>query len=213
MSPLTSLQAIIKRTMDVLGSFIGLLILAPIMGLLAIAIKIDSAGPVFYNTRRIGLNGKEFTLYKFRTMHFMAPPRFAPDGSMLVETNDPRITRVGKFLRLGFDELPQLWNILCGEMSIVGPRPDPPYVLKLYQGTESLRMMFRPGLTGLAQVRGRTDIPWRDRLAYDVQYIKNYSLLLDLKIIFLTFAEFLPPVRNILLRQRFKMDETNDEQS
>jgi lipopolysaccharide/colanic/teichoic acid biosynthesis glycosyltransferase len=117
---------------------------------------------------------------------------------MLVEKNDARVTRVGRFLRLGFDELPQLWNVLIGQMSLIGPRPDLPHALDLYQGDEALRLSVRPGLTGLAQVSGRTDIPWRERLAYDVQYVRNYSLGLDLRIALLTLVEFIPPLRQNL---------------
>ncbi len=102
---MTPVQGAIKRTIDVLVSALGLVLLSPFMAIIALAIKLDSSGPVFYNSRRLGMEGKEFKLYKFRTMYPDAPPRYQPDGSMLVEKADPRITRVGRFLRLGFDEL------------------------------------------------------------------------------------------------------------
>jgi lipopolysaccharide/colanic/teichoic acid biosynthesis glycosyltransferase len=173
---------------------------------MVLAIVLDSPGPVLYNSRRLGLNGKEFTLYKFRTMYCGSPPRYLPDGSMSVEKDDPRVTRVGRFLRLGFDELPQLWNVLRGEMSLVGPRPDLPHALGLYQSDEALRLTVRPGLTGLAQVSGRTDIPWRERLVYDVQYVRNYSLRLDLRIAFLTLAEFIVPLRTTVGSEAARRD-------
>jgi lipopolysaccharide/colanic/teichoic acid biosynthesis glycosyltransferase len=195
---MTRAQAAVKRSADVILSALGLILLSPVMVLIALAIVLDSSGPAFYNSQRLGLNGKEFTLYKFRTMYEESPPRYLPDGSMLVEKNDARVTRVGRFLRLGFDELPQLWNVLIGQMSLIGPRPDLPHALDLYQGDEALRLSVRPGLTGLAQVSGRTDIPWRERLAYDVQYVRNYSLGLDLRIALLTLVEFIPPLRQNL---------------
>lgn len=197
---MTLLESFLKRSMDVVLSICGLILLAPFMALIALAIVLDSAGPVFYNTRRLGLRGKEFTLFKFRTMHRDAPPRYQADGSMLVERGDPRITRVGRLLRLGFDELPQLWNVLRGDMSLIGPRPDMPYALELYQGEERLRLTVRPGITGLAQVSGRTDIPWRERLRYDVEYVQNYSVWLDVRVALATLIEFVPPLRRIVFR-------------
>jgi len=134
-------------------------------------------------------------MLKFRTMHLNSSPRYLPDGSMLVEPNDPRITRVGRVLRIGFDELPQLINVLKGDMSLVGPRPDLPYALDLYQGEENKRLLVRPGITGLAQVSGRTEIPWKERLAYDIEYVENWSLWLDLKTAVLTMVELIPPLR------------------
>ena len=196
------MQATTKRMIDSLVSVLGVVLLLPFMAIIALAIKLDSPGPVLYNSWRLGKNGKEFRLYKFRTMYVSAPPRYQPDGSMLVEKADPRITRVGRFLRLGFDELPQLWNVLRGDMSLIGPRPDMPYALDLYQGEEPLRLTVRPGITGLAQVSGRTDIAWRERLEYDVAYVKRYSLWIDLRIAVLTFAEFIPPLRRAVLQRQ-----------
>jgi lipopolysaccharide/colanic/teichoic acid biosynthesis glycosyltransferase len=195
-------QAVAKRTVDVTASTLGLALLLPFMAIIALAIKLDSPGPVLYNSRRLGWHGKEFRLYKFRTMHEGAPPRYLPDGSLLVEKTDSRITRVGRVLRLGFDELPQLWNVLRGDMSLIGPRPDMPYALDLYQGEEALRLTVRPGITGLAQVNGRTDIAWRARLEYDVVYVKHYSFGMDLRVAALTLAEFVPPLRRALLQDQ-----------
>lgn len=198
---MTKSQALLKRSVDIVLSVVGLLFLSPVMLMIALAIIVDSKGPVLYNSRRLGLHGREFTLYKFRTMYQNSPARFQSDGSMLVEKKDPRVTRVGRLLRLGFDELPQLWNVLRGNMSIIGPRPDLPYALDLYQGKEWLRLTVRPGITGLAQVSGRTDIPWRERLKHDVAYVQNYSAWLDIKVAFATLIEFVPPLRRIVFKE------------
>ena len=186
-------QAGVKRAFDVLLAALALVVLSPLLAVIALIVKLDSPGPAFYNSRRLGLHGEQFTLYKFRTMYDKSPPRYLPDGSMVVEKHDTRVTRAGRFLRLGFDELPQLWNVLRGEMSLIGPRPDLPHALDLYQGEERLRLTMRPGLTGLAQVSGRVKIPWRERLALDIKYVRNYSLRLDLKIALLTLIEFVSP--------------------
>lgn len=180
----------------------GLVILSPLLAAIGVAIRLDTPGPLLYLSRRLGLSGREFTLYKFRTMHEGAPPRYQADGSMLVEQRDPRVTRVGRVLRLGFDELPQLWNVLKGDMSIVGPRPDLPYALDLYTQEERVRLTMRPGITGYAQVKGRTDIPWRERLALDIEYIQRYSLWLDTWVAFATLVEFLPPLRRRILSRQ-----------
>jgi lipopolysaccharide/colanic/teichoic acid biosynthesis glycosyltransferase len=135
-------------------------------------------------------------MYKFRSMYMNSPVLRNLDGSMRVDKHDPRVTRVGRILRLGFDELPQLFNVLKGDMSLVGPRPDPLEALPYYQGEERRKFLIRPGITGLAQVTGRTDIPWRERLKYDLAYLDQQSVWLDFKIAFYTIFEFIPPLRN-----------------
>jgi lipopolysaccharide/colanic/teichoic acid biosynthesis glycosyltransferase len=192
---MTPFQRLIKRTVDVVGAGAGLVLLSPLFALIAIAVKAESPGTVFYIDERLGLGGRRFRVVKFRSMRAGSPPRFNPDGSMLVEASDPRVTRVGRILRLGFDELPQLWNVLVGDMSIVGPRPDPVWALEKYAAGDEVRMQVRPGITGLAQVLGRTSIPWKDRLAIDRRYIAEYSLGLDLRVMFLTVFELIPPLR------------------
>jgi lipopolysaccharide/colanic/teichoic acid biosynthesis glycosyltransferase len=189
---MTSAQAAVKRIMDVGGAVTGLVVLAPLLLLIAIVVRLDSRGPALYVDERLGVGGRRFRLLKFRSMHVGSPARYNPDGSMLVAADDPRVTRVGRVLRLGFDELPQLWNVLVGDMSLVGPRPDPAWALGKYDPGEEIRMTVRPGITGLAQVVGRTEIPWRDRLALDVRYVREYSLGLDLKLLALTALEVLP---------------------
>lgn len=184
-----------KRVIDIAVSLLGIVLLAPLMALIAILIKLDSPGPVFYLDERVGWHGEPFVMYKFRSMHVGSPVLRNPDGSLRVEKRDPRVTRVGRVLRLGFDELPQLFNVLKGDMGLIGPRPDPAEALPHYREEDRRRLLVRPGLTGLAQVSGRTDIPWRERLAYDLEYVEHQSLWLDCKIALCTVFEFIPPLR------------------
>jgi undecaprenyl phosphate N,N'-diacetylbacillosamine 1-phosphate transferase len=196
---ITKPQATVKRGIDLLASAAGLVVLSPLLAVIAAAIRLDTPGSILYTSRRLGRGGREFALYKYRSMYQGSPSRYHEDGSMLVDKSDPRVTRVGRVLRVGFDELPQLWNVVRGEMSLIGPRPDLPYALDLYEGEESLRLRMRPGITGWAQVKGRTDIPWRDRLALDVEYVKTYSLRRDAWIAAATLVEFIPPLRKKLI--------------
>jgi lipopolysaccharide/colanic/teichoic acid biosynthesis glycosyltransferase len=193
---------VLKRTVDILVAVCGLILLAPAMALIAVLIKLDDPGPILYKSERMGRGGKPFTILKFRSMYQDSPPRHGPDGTLLVEENDSRVTRVGRVLRAGFDELPQLFNVLKGEMSLVGPRPDPPAARAMYQAGDERRLTVLPGLTGLVQVSGRTEVPWRDRIAYDIMYVEHRSWWLDLEIIFLTVLLFLPPVRRRLQAPR-----------
>jgi len=188
--------AVLKRAIDIVVSLMGLVLLAPVMTIIAILIKLDSSGSVFYSTQRVGRNGKLFTMYKFRSMYADSPVRRNSDGSMRVDKHDSRVTRVGRILRLGFDELPQLFNVLKGDMSLIGPRPDPLEALAYYRAEDRRRLSVPPGITGLAQVAGRTDISWLERHKYDMEYIERHSLWLDCKIAFYTMFEFIPPLRN-----------------
>jgi len=194
--------AVLKRVIDIVVSLMGLVLLAPVMTIIAILIKLDSPGSVFYSTQRLGRNGKLFTMYKFRSMYVDSSVRRNPDGSMRVDRHDPRLTRAGRILRVGFDELPQLFNVLKGDMSLVGPRPDPLEALAHYRGDERRRLLVRPGITGLAQVTGRTEIPWRQRLRYDLDYVGHQSLWLDCKIALYTIFEFVPFLQYYRLRKR-----------
>jgi lipopolysaccharide/colanic/teichoic acid biosynthesis glycosyltransferase len=173
-------MAIVKRAIDIGVSLVGIILLAPVMIIFAILIKLDSPGPVFYLGQRVGRKGKLFTMFKFRSMYVNSPILRNPDGSVRVEKKDPRVTRIGRILRWGFDEFPQLFNVLKGDMSLIGPRPDPPEAFPYYRGQERRRLLVRPGITGLAQVSGRTDIPWRERLKHDLVYLDHQSLWLDL---------------------------------
>ena len=179
------IQLTIKRIFDVTVSVIGLILLLPIFLVIAILIKIDSAGPVFFRQERMGKNEKPFCLFKFRTMI---------DGAVnkglgyTVAVNDDRITKLGSFLRKwGIDEFPQLINVLKGEMSLVGPRPTLRYQVEKYNDFEKKRLLVKPGLAGWALIHGRNSLTWEDRIKYDVWYVENWSLWLDVKIIFKTF--------------------------
>ncbi|GAW93297.1 sugar transferase [Calderihabitans maritimus] len=181
---ITKSQRLCKRIMDLLGSLALLVLFAPLMLLIAVAIKITSPGEVIYRQPRIGQDGKIFTLYKFRTM---IPGADTMGSGMFVERNDPRITPVGKFLRKSsLDELPQLFNVLKGEMSLVGPRPAPLHHLGRYDSRQVRRLSVKPGITGWSQVNGRNRLLWPERIEMDLWYIDHYSLWLDIKILFLT---------------------------
>ena len=183
---------IVKRIIDVSLSFSLLLVLLPILILISIGIKLESSGPMFYVSQRMGKNGKPFSLFKFRTMYQDSPKIYAVDGSMQVVANDPRVTRLGNVLRIGFDELPQLFNILLGQMSLIGPRADPLEFLATYTNEERKRLSIRPGISGLAQVNGRTEISLDQRRIYDLAYVHNLSWQLETIIFMLTFFEILP---------------------
>ncbi len=170
-----------KRAVDVVGAGIGLALASPLIGLAALAIKLGDGGPVFYCQRRVGLNGDQFDLVKLRTM---IPGAEAQGAGWAVDYADPRITRAGRVLRrLSLDELPQLWNVLHGEMSLVGPRPTLAYQVQQYTERQRRRLDVKPGLTGWAQVNGRARLLWTDRIELDLWYVENRSAWLDLKII------------------------------
>jgi undecaprenyl phosphate N,N'-diacetylbacillosamine 1-phosphate transferase len=175
------LQLAIKRLLDIAAAFFGLVIMTPLFALVALCISLDSPGNIFFRLRVAGRDGRAFDQWKFRTMM-----QNARDTAHRFETSaaDPRITRVGRFLRRwSIDELPQLWNILRGEMSFVGPRPTFPEVAERYSSEQARRLQMRPGLTGLAQLQGRNLISWDRRITLDIAYIENFSLWLDAKIL------------------------------
>jgi lipopolysaccharide/colanic/teichoic acid biosynthesis glycosyltransferase len=185
-------KSVLKRVIDVVLSFIAIVFLAVPMLLIALLIKLDSKGPVLFKQERLGLGGKVYKIYKFRSMcvgaEQMGSGVYSGDG-------DPRVTRMGKIMRAtSIDELPQLVNILKGEMSFVGPRPPltyHPWNIEDYT-EEQLRMFeVRPGITGWAQVNGRKTVEWNNRIRLNVWYVDNCSLLLDIKILFLTFYKVL----------------------
>jgi len=192
-------KLLIKRLIDILGSLTGLILFSPLFLLIAILIKLDSAGPVFFSQKRVGLNGRKFVLYKFRTMEEYAQkqlrkllPLNETGGPAFKITNDPRVTRVGRFLRkTSLDELPQLWNVLKGDMSLVGPRPSTKREVALYKDWQRRRLSMKPGLTCLWQISGRSDIKFDKWMEMDLEYIDNWSLWLDLKILFKTIPAVL----------------------
>ena len=188
---------IVKRLFDVLISFVSIVILAIPMAIVALAIKIDSPGPVLFKQERIGKNGKIFTIYKFRSMCIGAEKT---GSGVYSNKNDARVTRVGKFIRgTSIDELPQLFNMFLGSMSLIGPRPPLIYHPWTYaEYTEKQKEIFdvRPGLTGWAQIHGRKDLEWHKRIELNVWYVRNVSFWLDLKIFFVTIAKVLTNADN-----------------
>lgn len=180
------LKVIVKRIFDIAVASTALLVLLPVMGLTAIAVRIFLGSPVLFTQSRPGLDGKLFRMYKFRTM------RDARDASGKLLPNSQRTTKLGQVLRkLSLDELPELWNVLRGDMSLVGPRPLLPEYLPYYTERERLRHSVRPGLTGLAQVNGRNNLGWDERLELDAQYAESHTLWLDLKIVLITVYKVL----------------------
>ena len=177
----------IKHILDKIFGVILLVLLSPILAIIAIAIKLNSKGPVIFKQKRLGKDGKIFEIYKFRTMYVDAPDLRNEDGSTFNSNDDSRVTKVGKFLRkTSLDELSQIFNILKGEMSFIGPRPDLPDHYNLYTEFDKKKLLVRPGVTGYAQANGRNNIEWKKRIEMDIFYIENYSLLLDIKILFKT---------------------------
>jgi undecaprenyl phosphate N,N'-diacetylbacillosamine 1-phosphate transferase len=170
-----------KRPMDFILSFIAIIVLSPVMLVVAILVRTKLGKPVLFKQERPGLNEKIFTMYKFRTMINRRNER----GELLPDSE--RLTKFGKFLRsTSLDELPELFNILVGDMSLVGPRPLLTKYLEYYREEERIRHTVRPGLTGLAQINGRNNLNWDSRLAFDVEYVNRLNFLLDFKIIFKT---------------------------
>lgn len=174
-------MSVAKRALDVAGASVGLVVSAPFLAAAAVAIKLDDGGPILYRQGRVGKDARDFELLKLRTMVVGAERQGA---GWAVDQGDPRITRVGGLLRrLSVDELPQLWNVLRGEMSLVGPRPTLAYQVKSYTERQRRRLDVKPGITGWAQVQGRARLPWTERIELDVWYVENWSLLLDLRIL------------------------------
>jgi exopolysaccharide biosynthesis polyprenyl glycosylphosphotransferase len=183
---------LVKRAIDVVLAGAALVALSPLIGLIALAIKIDSPGPVVYRSTRVGRGGKTFGCLKFRSMRQDADKQLAKvlhldearsGGKLFKIKNDPRRTRVGAWLRrTSIDELPQLWNVLRGEMSIVGPRPPFPHEVEKYEDWHRRRLEVTPGLTGMSQVSGRSELTFDETALLDIWYIENWSLGLDLKI-------------------------------
>lgn len=180
----------IKRFIDIIFALLLIIILSPLLLITAILIKLESEGPALFLQKRLGVDGKEFTIYKFRSMSLGAEK-----GGVYEAKNDPRVTRVGKFIRkTSIDELPQLFNIVKGEMSVIGPRPTltyHPWKLEEYTPEQKKRFNVRPGVTGWAQVNGRKEVKWDDRIKLDVYYVENISFLFDSKIFFMTIYKVL----------------------
>jgi exopolysaccharide biosynthesis polyprenyl glycosylphosphotransferase len=197
--PISGLNAIIKRTFDLCGALVGLVLCAPLMAAAALLIKLDSLGTVFFRQERAGRYGKPFRMWKFRTMVADAEqqlPEFVDveklEQPVFKLQNDPRVTRVGHWLRrISLDELPQLINVLRGEMSLVGPRPEQVDLVERYNAWQAQRLLVKPGITGSMQVSGRGDLPFEERLKLELAYIENYSLWEDIKILLKTIPAVL----------------------
>jgi len=191
---IVGLNRVLKRGLDLVGSLVGLVVLAPFMALIILLIKLDSPGPVFFVQERAGQYGKPFRIYKFRTMVQNAEELLEQlidldklEQPVFKLKDDPRVTRVGRWLRrTSLDELPQLFNVLKGEMSLVGPRPEEVRIVQKYDPWQSQRLLVKPGITGSMQISGRADLPLDERVKLELAYIENYSLLEDIKILLRT---------------------------
>lgn len=202
---MTRWQAAAKRAVDMAGSSIALVLLSPLMVLIAFAIRLDLSGSVLFRQQRLARGGVAFTLFKFRTMIVDAPDIRNDDGSTFNSPADTRVTRVGRILRrTSLDELPQLFNVLIGEMSLVGPRPDQVDQARFYSDAEWSRSVVKPGITGLAQISGRNALPWAERTQIDLEYVGHQSLLMDLRILWQT-------IPYVLASQDIYINEVSEE--
>ena len=185
---------IFKRGIDIIGAGSGLLLLSPVIAIVACAVKFTSKGPIFFSQKRVGKNGKIFDMYKFRSMVVNAEElkeklahQNEMSGPMFKMKDDPRVTKVGKFIRkTSLDELPQLWNVLKGDMSLVGPRPSLPKEVKQFEKWMYKRLTVKPGLTCYWQVSGRNNIDFEDWMKLDISYVEDRNLWIDIKLIFKT---------------------------
>jgi len=174
----------LNRALDAVGASLGLALASPFLAASALAIKLEDRGPVLYRQQRVGQGGEEFELLKLRTMVVGAETKGA---GLAVNRGDPRITKVGRLLRrLSLDELPQLWNVVRGEMSLIGPRPTLQYQVERYTDRQRRRLEVKPGITGWAQIHGRAKLPWEERIELDVWYVEHRSPWVDLRILLRT---------------------------
>ena len=181
-----------KRILDLILALIALPFWFIILILVALIIYFQDKGPVFYNASRLGKDGEIFKMYKFRSMKVNAPDIRNEDGSTFNSEDDPRLTKIGKFIRkTSLDETPQLLNIIKGDMSIIGPRPDLPEHRELYEENEERKLEVRPGVSGYNQAYYRNTVPWKERIQHDIYYIDHLSLWLDIKIFFKTAVSVL----------------------
>ncbi|HLB59243.1 MAG TPA: sugar transferase [Bdellovibrionota bacterium] len=198
-TPRDAIALLIKRVVDIFIAAITLILLSPLLVLITIAIRLSSPGPILFRQQRVGLNGRLFTFYKFRSMYEDAEERKPSlthlnevSGPVFKIKNDPRVTPVGRWLRkFSLDELPQLWNVFLGDMSLVGPRPPVPGEVKQYEWRQRRRLSMKPGITCLWQIKGRSNIPFEEWMRLDLAYIDNWSLKLDLKILLKTIPAVL----------------------
>lgn len=200
-------QRFFKRQMDFWGALAALILLAPLLLAIALLIKLETPGPVFYRRTRVGKDGRPLSPFKFRTMAEKADRQGL---GLNVQEGDSRITRAGKVLRAwGLDEFPQLLNVLKGEMSLIGPRPMLPEQAALLNEEQKKRLVMKPGMGGLALVKGRNALTWAERIAYDVEYVEKWNLLMDLKLIFQTLWVVLVKRRGLYEADAGLEDEFN----
>lgn len=177
----------VKRILDIIFALLLLIPVLFVVGICSVLIKLDDRGPTFYCGKRLGKNGRVFKMYKLRTMKVNAPDLRNPDGSTYNSQGDSRLTRIGRFLRkTSFDEIPQIINILIGDMSFIGPRPDLPEHINIYVGDDLRKLEVLPGVSGYNQANLRNGVQWKERLKNDVYYVNNISFFLDLEILFKT---------------------------
>lgn len=197
-----NMYRIIKRILDILGSLFGLLLLSPLFLMVALLMKREEPhGPIFFSQMRVGKDEKQFKMFKFRSMCIDAEEKLEElldhnevDGAMFKIKDDPRVTKIGKFIRkTSIDELPQLWNVLKGEMSLVGPRPPLLREVAEYTDYDKQRLLVKPGCTGAWQVSGRNDVAFDEMVELDLDYIENLSLWNDIKIVFKTVGVMIKP--------------------
>jgi len=198
------LYLIIKRMFDIIGSFVGLLICLPVIIIIAIIIKLEDGGPIIFKQLRVGKNGKKFYIYKFRSMRTDAEllkinllQENEVKGAMFKIKNDPRVTKIGSFIRkTSLDEIPQFYNVLIGDMSLVGPRPPLLEEVASYSNYDKQRLLVTPGLSGLWQISGRSNLSFSDMVKLDLIYITTRSVKLDLKIMLITIWQMILVKKN-----------------
>lgn len=199
-------KSVIKRILDIVVAIVALPFFMIILGVIGALIYRQDKGPIFYNAPRLGRNGEVFKMYKFRSMKVNAPDLRNEDGSTFNAEDDPRLTKIGKFIRkTSLDETPQLLNVVKGDMSIIGPRPDLPEHFELYEGDESRKLEVRPGLTGYNQAYFRNTIPWKQRIKNDIYYIDNLSFLFDVRV-------FIRTAFSILKRESVFIETSEEEE-
>ena len=186
-TPSRRFQLGLKRSIDIVVAVACLVLTAIPLAVLVAAIRLESDGPALFRQRRLGRYGRVFDMYKLRSMLWNSKTEFNPDGSTRVLANDDRLTRIGWFIRrIGIDELPQLLNVIKGDMSLIGPRPDQDFHLQYYRNGDHRKLALLPGITSLAQAEGRNALPWQERIALEITYVERFSLWLDFRIILKT---------------------------
>jgi lipopolysaccharide/colanic/teichoic acid biosynthesis glycosyltransferase len=196
----------VRRVIDLMLALFLLVLTSPLQALLALLIRLDSRGPAFFHQERVGQAGALFTIHKFRTMHITAPAY-----SYKVSIKDPRVTRLGKWLRrTGLDELPQLWNVVRGDMALIGPRPELPFIVNQYEDWQQERHLVRPGITGWWQVNHRNEVPMHLNIDYDIYYVRHMSPKFDIKILWHTMRVMLRGAAEAVTGRELPPPKTTD---